>query len=564
MVYLPDKRKCVAFIGERCKFGMADEDDNDNGHARLKWYELAECVEGAVCNTDGICQCPDTFYEDFDANKCTLRKDFGEACGSSLECNLQKMLICGGNRTCECFNPDEMTYIRIDNESSSCKVKVGRNCIGVFDTFRQAIRNQIIASNGTNPEEQDPSLELIYSILNQFGPVCANGSYCYNATCSCPQDYYVDYEAAECIPVKRIDDRCTSDNQCNATMKLICIEGTCQCDPDKYVRNKQDFSVKGWQWYSYIVPKDICLAKVGSDCFFHQGPYSNTYSLAENAFCFQQAECDRSLLKCKCPSGFSPTRDNLCGKAYDMECSIDQPCSDEFVCSPDPSNIMKCLCPNEGLQKYEGYSGDDNVVSCRGQVGTPCEAEDMNSCVKNAACVRNEVDTTQFICKCKTGFVPSFDRQCHISHGYPCETIKYGASQCDHLAGLKCRIETVRKTNKSVTEYRQVCSCPNKADMYDLERRTCARGLGVSCNTNDDCLTNGLCRKENDKLPGNCECKKDFIQHTGRCIKFSSSTSDLLADNITDTRPGLGGNEAENPEFGLTWDDFHDKDLDKF
>lgn len=112
-------------------------------------YELAECVEGAVCNTDGICQCPDTFYEDFDANKCTLRKDFGEACGSSLECNLQKMLICGGNRTCECFNPDEMTYIRIDNESSSCKVKVGRNCIGVFDTFRQAIRNQIIASNGT-------------------------------------------------------------------------------------------------------------------------------------------------------------------------------------------------------------------------------------------------------------------------------------------------------------------------------------------------------------------------------------------------------------------------------
>lgn len=50
---------------------------------------------------------------------------------------------------------------------------------------------------------------------------------------------------------------------------------------------------------------------------------------------------------------------------------------------------MKCLCPNEGLQKYEGYSGDDNVVSCRGQVGTPCEAEDMNSCVKNAACVRN-------------------------------------------------------------------------------------------------------------------------------------------------------------------------------
>lgn len=113
-----------------------------------------------------------------------------------------------------------------------------------------------------NPEEQDPSLELIYSILNQFGPVCANGSYCYNATCSCPQDYYVDYEAAECIPVKRIDDRCTSDNQCNATMKLICIEGTCQCDPDKYVRNKQDFSVKGWQWYSYIVPKDICLAKV--------------------------------------------------------------------------------------------------------------------------------------------------------------------------------------------------------------------------------------------------------------------------------------------------------------
>lgn len=142
--------------------------------------------------------------------------------------------------------------------------------------------------------------------------------------------------------------------------------------------------------------------------------------------CNSDNECDDSQMlscideKCVCRVGYSKTSEGLCALGYNQECSKENVCSDEFICTQYHMGIFvgdyelisaKCLCPNSELQVYDG-----NV--CIGVIGGPCN--EQIGCIENAHCVNR-------VCECQEGFVEYDIKHCDVAYGFECEP-KHGWS----------------------------------------------------------------------------------------------------------------------------------------
>lgn len=153
MAYDSERQKCVAIIGERCKYGFAFDDESLGS-----FYEKVDCVDGAKCESkDGICVCPNGTYEVVEENKCLPVKPLGAVCQLSVECN--DTLVCL-NGKCECASEDQVFEL----SSGTCRIMAGKFCL---------------PSNERN--------------INDNFTDCVNGSNCMDGVCSCVAGMYKNY-----------------------------------------------------------------------------------------------------------------------------------------------------------------------------------------------------------------------------------------------------------------------------------------------------------------------------------------------------------------------------------
>lgn len=123
--------------------------------------------------------------------------------------------------------------------------------------------------------------------------------------------------------------------------------------------------------------------------------------------------------QCKCRAGYFKTSNGLCGLAYDQECSKENSCSDEFLCTQydigaSGDTATKCLCPNTELQFYDGNT-------CIGVIGGPCKTN-TNRCPKNARCINlYDLYDNDEVCQCQQGFVEINEMKCDVAYGLVCE-----------------------------------------------------------------------------------------------------------------------------------------------
>lgn len=122
-------------------------------------------------------------------------------------------------------------------------------------------------------------------------------------------------------------------NLTNCAKSLHCTDGICKCiNPDYQI---------------YDATTAMCRSIVGTKCG------------SNKQVCVHGADCTNS--KCKCKTGYVPTKQRACRKSHGESCSQDDICLDPFVCKEG-----KCGCRNAD----DVFSNDTRI--CHIPVGYPC------------------------------------------------------------------------------------------------------------------------------------------------------------------------------------------------
>jgi hypothetical protein len=302
MVYSLKEEKCLAMIGERCKFGF-DEDDHE---AERHWYEKVDCIPNAECGSSGVCQCLPSFYEDANSTSCYPVKFRGMPCVNDFECHQEHLLACV-NSTCQCDPKKSIYSLAATNPFSGlqgwCQGKVGSKCTSSVDD--NCIPNAECGSSGV---------------------------------CHCLPEFYEEANSTSCHPVKLRGMSCVNDFECNGDHLLTCINSSCQCDPKKSIYNADTpnpFSSDGL---------GKCQSKVGSTCM------SNMY----NYDCIPGAECGSSGV-CQCLPGYYYYEDTIANSCHPVKLR-GMSCLNGFECNQD--HLLVCINRSCGW----GTTGTNQLV----------------------------------------------------------------------------------------------------------------------------------------------------------------------------------------------------------
>jgi hypothetical protein len=479
MVYSLKEVKCLAMIGERCKFGF-DEDDHE---AQRLWYEKVDCVPNAECGSSGLCHCLPGFYEDANATSCYPVKFRGMPCVNDFECNQDHLLTCINN-SCQC-DPKKSIYIADtpkplpSGELGRCLGKVGSTCTSNVDDH--CIPNAKCRSSGV---------------------------------CQCLPSFYEDANSTSCYPVKFRGMPCVNDFECHQDHLLACVNSTCQCDPKKSI-----FSLAATNPFSGL--HGWCQGKVGSTC-------------TSSDYCIPDAECKYDRTRgniCKCKYPLEPISNGQCGVPYGQSClnhlNQRKNCIDSLVCLSFAQSggyaRSSCSCPDESYQRF-----DSTTHTCRSIVGSPCNPKLETSCTPMAKCIENQ-NSGIFLCECDDGHVETSRGTCQKAYGQTCS---YGQGnqipnheRCDEKAGLVC--------------FEGSCSCKDTSNVYENGRRQCSRPVGVTCTEASQCVANAFCDKlQGEGLSGRCECLKDYhhVSRNRECVSDIDLTEDFVEGNSTTTK----------------------------
>jgi hypothetical protein len=480
MVYSLKEEKCLAMIGERCKFGF-DEDDHEDEAQRL-WYEKVDCVSNAECGSSGVCHCLPGFYEDANGTSCYPVKFRGMPCVNDLECHQDHLLVCI-NSSCQC-DPKKSIYSAAATNPFSdgigwCQGKVGSTCTSNVDD--NCIPNAECGSSGV---------------------------------CHCLPGFYEDANATSCYPVKLRGTPCVNNFECKQDHLLTCINNSCQCDPKKSIYMVD--TPKPWSSGGLM----RCLGKVGSTC---------TSSRDNN--CIPDAHCEHNgrtgNMTCKCNYPLEPISNGQCGVSYGESClnhfNERKVCIDSLVCLSLSYSISSCSCPDESYQEF-----NSTTRTCRSIVGSPCNPKQEIPCTQMAKCVENQ-NSGMFLCECDDGHVETSKGTCQKAYGQMCYYRQGNRIPnheiCDQKAGLIC--------------LKGSCSCKDASNVYENGRRQCSRPVGVTCTEASQCVANAFCNKfQGEGLSGRCKCLKDYhhVSRNRECVSDIHLTEDFVEGNSTTTK----------------------------
>lgn len=352
MVYDKNKGKCVVLSGERCSYTAVEIVVDQTQEKR--WNERLDCVDNAVCNNDGYCDCSSAYYEDVEGS-CSSKQLHGQNCTKDNECRKDKNLICVDG-ICSC-NQTEAVF---DPAYKICVARAGSSCI----QYERCVRNANCPRRG--------------------GSYYGGGSHNYDSdSCTCSREYKQS-KTGFCLAKHGMS--CDAKSA-PCTEDFSCTNGKCECHFP----------------YQQIYTNSRCVSYVRGPCL--EQIENNTLQFT----CVSKAECKNlnGLPECLCEDGYIESEQRKCDLAHGSQCgTVSSETCDKvanLVCKSG-----KCACPD--FQIY-----DATKSKCRGLVGATCTLNEnaKDFCVEGANCESyRDTALQQGVCRCVPPFVPNSSRKC--------------------------------------------------------------------------------------------------------------------------------------------------------
>jgi hypothetical protein len=351
MVYSLKEGKCLAIIGERCRFSFYE--DYSDYDLQERWYENIDCIPNAECGPSGVCHCLPGFYEDANATSCHPVKLRGTPCVNNFECKEDELQACI-NSSCQC-DPKTSIDSAVTSKLFSgglggCQGKVGSTC----------------------PSNRDHWYK--YCIPDAL---CDHDDTTGNMICTCK------------YPLQP-----TSDGQCGLAYGKSCLNERKTCidslvclsfaQSGGYARSSCSCPDESYQRFDSTT--HTCRSIVGAPC----NPKLET-SCTPMAKCIENQ--NSGMFLCECDDGHVETSRGTCQKAHGQTCSFGpgnyEICDEkaELVCLKG-----SCSC-NDASNLYE-----NGRRQCSRPVGVTCTK--TSQCVANAFCDKFQGEGLSGRCKC--------------------------------------------------------------------------------------------------------------------------------------------------------------------
>ena len=370
--------------------------------------ETEPCIEGTICDSDGLCACPDPLHQVFDSitKKCVSKAN--QRCNTSQDCTAHAACMLRWNSssghfdgTCHCLS----RYFELPFEGTCAKLAAyGEKCSSVPNDINYQpcdVSRQIQCANNTcqcshSGYVYDEHLKICaikagdscFSMRTNPQQMCVSGAKCRHHSpgesqsskpklkCRC-EPGYVDNGSGFCQP--SYGQSCSDSRPCytgvNSTAtetELICTGGKCQCSSPLY----QHFDPRS----------NKCVNLVGSPCFQGQT------ICVPNAVCTLLIQGESSG-QCECNEGYSMTSGGTCKLTFRMNCTTTEDTEDGNMCNHDAGLVCddgKCNCFDNYLAFDKGKgmcvnrlggfcgswkdpkTGQKFTVGCAGSSETKC------------------------------------------------------------------------------------------------------------------------------------------------------------------------------------------------
>ncbi|RVE54896.1 hypothetical protein evm_000263 [Chilo suppressalis] len=341
----------------------------------------------------------------------------------------------------------------------------------------------------------------------------ANSSTTEAGQCFCREGNH--YFRGRCWPSTQWGEACSTDEQCMYVLRdpfsMSCTEGTCQCAPGYYLRQRGECRK------SALAVGDMCV--IDEDCQFAgascQMSTLTCITASSNSFetkthtaginttsITNTIEVNRKEADKEEPVSSTKTRELT--RQHGVVCSDDSGCQAPFQCS----SLRICTCP---LGYYPNAAG----TICLAEMGSPVTSADQ--CVGLFTEVRNG------ICTCHVNFYYDEAMRGCVKPAVRLSDFCFSDAGC-HTFGVagRCGPETTWGLRQ--------CYCASET-MWNERRQLCAlfSGVGERCDVDDDCLAGELeiqCVR-NDEGYGVCSCPDGYVASDGLCLMFGQGLGDV-------------------------------------
>ncbi|XP_077302762.1 prion-like-(Q/N-rich) domain-bearing protein 25 [Arctopsyche grandis] len=333
-----------------CKIGYYPNKDNTLCSAELGQIVPSDgktvCEGRLAIIVDGVCDCPNGFFYETDANRNCKKpaRNFKDGCADDDTCytfgKAGRCTQAEGSifKNCDC----DITISRKDEQNQMCAL------------FEKLIGDQCV------PED-----------------VCPTESKCVNKVCECNKGTIAALENSICLQTElELNMACLIDDQCS-TKNSKCIQEKCSCQENYYQDGKE------------------CKESIGSSCG------SNNDCKILNSECQLDSHDSKKGGTCQCINGFLNDEDKFClqpsllGESCDKSVQCGKPVDGEIT--TDCVNGT-CTCvdkyheENEACWKNTGLKG---VCSRNSQCYLP---DGMSS----------RVECRNSMCQCKFDYSPQY------------------------------------------------------------------------------------------------------------------------------------------------------------
>ncbi|CAI2357459.1 unnamed protein product [Caenorhabditis sp. 36 PRJEB53466] len=485
--------------------------------------KLSLCQRGAICK-DGVCSCPETFYEmDGVCMKNVAKMKVlvpplssclnGEECSGNSEC-VHGMCFCKEDYTlyqgkCQRLRIVEKLRVletkKIINPakaSSPTTIKPAATTTSPMTTTALKTTAKATTTTTTTTTTQvpltpikismklgsssssssqitpNPNVEYKWKLSKPGRPCdslsfCTSCSVCVNGFCRCPEG--LELYGEECV--SQIEaTKCLASNQCPSG--ALCVGGECKCRAGLAISK-----------YGFCVP--ITFAEPGTTCSYGER-------------CQKDSHCEDGICTCNEPLIL---KENKCVRSPRVVSSLALPgesCRKGFCVGGSTCTNFICKCPED----Y--YKQGDSCIRYESRIGAPCGL--TTGCSGGSTC-------SSSYCQCHDQYDADID-EC-----YPYET----PARSKNIKSISGR----KKVNRVVSA--STVNCPIG---YDLVNGMCVNSetlsviqLGVcKCPSNQGAI-NGKCTSMGNTACGqtqcgnnqiciqdSCQCRPGYYQQPGSCV----------------------------------------------
>ncbi|CAG9790613.1 unnamed protein product [Diatraea saccharalis] len=291
---------------------------------------------------------------------------------------------------------------------------------------------------------------------------------------------------------------------------MICHDGSCDCAPEYYLRQRGECRKKA------LAVGDACV--IDEDCQFEGGACQmSTFT------CVSESSANEDVTEIKSELAASPTTSieensevaasltlSVETRQHGLVCSNNNDCVAPFQCS----SLGVCICPL-------GYYPNDAGTVCLAEMGSPVTSPDQ--------CVGMFTEVRDGICNCQVNFY--FDeamRGC-VKPAIRLEDFCFNDATC-HTFGVFARCVYTGPWGL------HSCECTPGETVWNEQRRICAlfSGIGESCEVDSDCIAGDIeiqCVK-NDEGVGVCSCPEGLVAMDGLCLQMNQDLGDTCQVDI--------------------------------